>query len=831
MVSPIQIVLNPENFEEARETTGGGDRKDFFAHEDAGFRVHKATLNAQVQGIAETLARQAEGDVGYVKVVLRRAAWAKSHRPLNSLFRSNRIPLVGGGDLGVMIFEARPRTLLEVAGDINKAEDATRLRYDDRKGKEVPWPSPQRSEVGAIKQVELYGPSDRRDFAVDDAVRWLANPMTGSSYQVQLFELPPAKADWDLLDEGHQRLFRSFIDGLSSIGTGLTVERRMIEGRANPVITMRLEKSSQPAALRLAPPAQTERRKEAHPFDSNTDRHARLLHFLEHHPLVRKIDLPGIIVKSEETPKRSRPVSVSLPIRDTKRSYPRLGIIDGGVSDELSDWVIDRWDLLADEDKDHGHGTFIGGLAVAGGALNTSDVCPEPDGVEIMDLAVFPTEGTAAFSTYFPDGLPQFFDEVSSAVAEAKARHGIRVFNMSLNVLQPAQPNRYSVHAARLDEIAEANDAIIFLSAGNTAPQETRQEWPADDAQALAALAAARNDGLLIPAESVRNVSVAALNPPGLAHSIAHVPARYSRRGPGLRSGVKPDLAHFGGSGTAHPPMGHGLFSILPDGSLTDGCGTSYAAPLVAKTAAVLDSIIEGDVSRETLIGLLAHHAQLPHPLRTKAIKSVARDLVGFGVPPAAERMLETDDHQITLVIASRIRKGQQVSFRFNWPASLVDTEGKCRGHAKLTLVSTPPLNHKFGAEFVRVNIDAALQQQSPDGKWNGRLKPIYLPEKGDPYVYEAEQIAHGLKWAPIKMYEKSMPRGVGEGSSWRLFVEYLTRSGEDMPKDGVPFTAILTISDIDGTRPVFNDLRQTLNALGVKISDIRTAARITTRV
>ena len=50
------------------------------------------------------------------------------------------------------------------------------------------------------------------------------------------------------------------------------------------------------------------------------------------------------------------------------------------------------------------------------------------------------------------------------------------------------------------------------------------------------------------------------------------------------------------------------------------------------------------------------------------------------------------------------------------------------------------------------------------------------------------------------------------------------------MPDDGVPFTAILTISDPEGAQPVFNDLRQTLMALGVQIADIHTAARITPR-
>src|SRR3546814_9304870 len=82
----------------------------------------------------------------------------------------------------------------------------------------------------------------------------------------------------------------------------------------------------------------------------------------------------------------------------------------------------------------------------------------------------------------------------------------------------------------------------------------------------------------------------------------------------------------------ALPILGHGLFSILPDGSVVDGCGTGYAAPLVAKTAAVLDHAIEGAVSRETLIGLLVHHAELPLPLQYKVLAPTARHMVGFGM-------------------------------------------------------------------------------------------------------------------------------------------------------------------------------------------------------
>ena len=356
---------------------------------------------------------------------------------------------------------------------------------------------------------------------------------------------------------------------------------------------------------------------------------------------------------------RTRPDSLTIPTRNSARTYPRMGVIDGGMSPALSDWVIDRWDLLDAADTDHAHGTFIGGLAVAGGALNGAEVCAEPEGAEIVDIAVYPNDqNSTAFASYYPDGVAQFFDEIEYAIADAKARHGVRVFNMSLNIQQPAQPDRYSTFAARMDQIAEANDAILFISSGNTSAQDTRPEWPDDETQALVNLASARNDALLMPAESVRNVTVAAVNPPGLSNSLAYAPTRYSRRGPGLRAGVKPDLAHVGGSGSTQSPLGHGLFSIRPDGSITDGCGTSYASPIVAKTAAALEHSIEGIVSRETLIGLLLHHAEMPELLRSKALRGVARDMVGFGIPPAAAEILQGNDHQITLVFASRLLVG-----------------------------------------------------------------------------------------------------------------------------------------------------------------------------
>lgn len=835
MASPIQIVLNPEHYEEAREAGGGGGRKDFFAHRDAEFAKHRAALTNQIDTICGVLSAQSQGDVGFVKVILRREAWAKSHRPVASLFRNDRTPVVGGGDLGVMIIEARPDTLRQVAGEIAKAETHTQMRFNEQKQKDEPHPSARKSETGAIDRIELYGPADRRSFSVEEAVAWLSNPMTGSSYQVELFDSPPPRSEWDLLDGGHRRLAESFIAGFNALGHGLAVERLPNHRHKQPILSVRLDQSSDQPVLRLNEAPLSERRRELALFNPDVKRHARLLAFLDSHPLVRRIELPGIVVRATgaTTPApRTRPTNLTIPTRDSRRTHPRLGIIDGGISNALSDWVIDRWDILADEDADLAHGTFIGGLAAVGGALNGAETCPEPDGAELVDVAVFPNERKAgAFASYYPEGLPQFFDEMETAVSDARARHGVRVFNMSLNILQPAAPDRYSPHAARLDQIAETNNAVVFISAGNIQPQDLRAEWPADATAALANLVNARNDGLLTPAESARNVAVAALNPPGHDGCLPFAPTRYSRRGPGLRAGVKPDLAHVGGAGSQHPIIGHGLFSILPDGTIIDGCGTSYASPLAAKTAAVLDHAIEGEVSRETLIGLLVHHSEMPKPLQSKALAPIARHMVGFGMPPSADRILESGPNAITLVFASRIRRDQQINFRFAWPASLVGPGGKCRGRAKITLVSTPPLDARFGSEFVRVNINATLQQEQAGGGWKGRLEPLYLPSKRESPAVEAELIEHDLKWSPVKVLAKTFPQGVGPSSNWRLFVDYLTRAGEVMPEDGVPFTAIVTISDPDAEQPVFTDMRQNLQALGTQIADIRTAARITPRV
>src|SRR3546814_18088410 len=115
-------------------------------------------------------------------------ACAKSHRPVQSLFRSDRTPVVGGGDLGVMLIEARPSTIRQVAAEIAKAETHTEMRFNEYKQKDEPHPTSRKSETGAIDRIDIYSAADRRNISVAKTVAWLSNPMPVSTYQVELFQ-------------------------------------------------------------------------------------------------------------------------------------------------------------------------------------------------------------------------------------------------------------------------------------------------------------------------------------------------------------------------------------------------------------------------------------------------------------------------------------------------------------------------------------------------------------------------------------------------------------------------------------------------------------------
>ena len=179
---------------------------------------------------------------------------------------------------------------------------------------------------------------------------------------------------------------------------------------------------------------------------------------------------------------------------------------------------------------------------------------------------------------------------METAVSDIVASTHVRIFNISMNIQSTRLNTEYSPLAQALDRIAEKNDVIFVISAGNLL--SPRPEWSLDHKNNLLVVNGRKDDIVYCPAESIRNLSVGALNPDGDGL------ASYSCKGKGSTFGIKPDFVHKSGCGLQDKLRGHGLFSVNKDGYLHSDAGTSFSAPLVAKTMAVVEKSILGHTSK-----------------------------------------------------------------------------------------------------------------------------------------------------------------------------------------------------------------------------------------
>jgi hypothetical protein len=220
-------------------------------------------------------------------------------------------------------------------------------------------------------------------------------------------------------------------------------------------------------------------------------------------------------------------------------------------------------------------------------------------------------------------------------------------------------------------------------------------------------------------------------------------------------------------------------------------------------------------------------------------LSTLSRQFVGFGVPVGTTEMLVTNDHAITLVFQSIIpdddARPKVLRFEFDWPQSLIDpVTGACVGEATATLVYEPPLDRAYGAEFVRVNLDAKLQQRQAAPRKDGspsyrdRFDQSFLPKTAGQPVPEKELINQGLKWWPTKRYRARLRRtSLGEATQWRIEVSATRRSETRFPQAGVPFSLVVTIRDPDGVAPVFQQMRRVLQAGRVQLAELKTHQRV----
>lgn len=826
--SPIQVVLDARTYQDARIRSAGGGRTDFFEDDNAGYVKHRAQISATLRAAAQQLASQDGPHVGFLKVAMRQNALAKSHRPVKALFPSRATAIVGIDEVGELLVQV-------TSGAANRAADAIEATED-----QVEWirknkpgggfvieaaPTQARAETSAIENITLWGPGDKRHFSTRTAISWARENNLTLRYRIDLFDFEPPedrKTSNEVKISPRQWFFEQL--GLAVGGGYFAINDRPADEASERIYLWLVKDEATRVISTLKQVRATIPRRDAVDLDSS--RHENLLKFLDKNCMVRRVGLPNIFQRSATT--HFEPTTpgklhkYSLPASEA--SYPIVGIVDGGLGSTPSQWLVHQAPLVPPSQLDPSHGVEIASLLIDGQSLNGPLVCPEPDGCQLVDIAALPIP--AFFSDNYPGGDLDLLAALDVEVRKAKEATGVRIFCFSHNIDYAVKPDTYDNLSLGLDQIARRHDVIFAISAGNLSSNGVRPEWKEKSADVLSDLANAVDDRIRAPADSILNISVAALNPAAVSHVTPAAPARYSRRGPGFKFTIKPDVTHFGGCGPGDTAAPSGLLAVTTGRAITSVHGTSYSAPLAAKTLARLDLITQGSLSREALIALLIHGTSTPDCLKSKDYAQVRRDLVGFGLPLPAADLLEGEETSATLVFQDVLQPKKDLFFRFRWPDCLT-VDGKCRGEARVTLVYSPPVGEKFGAEMIRINLDVSLQQFDADkGTYAAKTKSVFKPANEAEKAHEHELIKASMKWGNVKQVEFSSSRGVGKSSDWRLNIGYLERLGAVFPPDGVPFAVIVTLRDPKKTAPVYQDMRSTLALTNVRTEDIQVYGR-----
>jgi hypothetical protein len=385
-------------------------------------------------------------------------------------------------------------------------------------------------------------------------------------------------------------------------------------------------------------------------------------------------------------------------LQPPSENAPLVCVIDSGiqeghrllraaVAEDLSVCLLPGESLenVADEVKDGGHGTRVGGAVLYPDSIPTTGTASARcwlGNARVLDVDF------KLPKTLYP---PAMLDRVVSHFSDC------RIFVHSINATTPSPTRRMSSWATKMDQLSYTNDALFIVSAGNL---PDRQPVPGKGFLEHLGDGAVHPNYLLedsarvaTPAQSLQALTVGSLAissyDDGDWKSIAQAeqPSCFSRTGLGIWETVKPDVVEFGGdccvakngSPTSavekeltSPQLVRSTLQGGPEVS-RDRVGTSFAAPKVAALAAELQRLLP---EQSTLLyrALIANAARWP-----AWAEALGRDerlqafrWIGYGRPDW-ERALNNDGRRVTLITSEllTIRAGEAAVFEVPIPEQL----------------------------------------------------------------------------------------------------------------------------------------------------------------
>lgn len=363
-------------------------------------------------------------------------------------------------------------------------------------------------------------------------------------------------------------------------------------------------------------------------------------------PVVQKLAAAFQSIQSIHPPLRSVPLAESkrrgriapapqLSIPQMLEDLPAVAMVDAGVPRQHSLLAAYRRGEYRHPEVAHtnpgDHGSRVASRIVFGEVdAGQPGFTPRPGGCRFVDVVV-PMLADE-------EGAPEFDDlNILEALVEvARGYPDVRVFNLSIGGRVPLAKLDQQQRLARyeqlqdLDNLAFEHDLVVVVAAGNTRrgviPNADYPRHFDEGDWGLSGWAAGFNT-------LVAGSYVEVANTDGVARLLGW-PSPFTRIGPGVAGAPVPNYSAGGGDSTKDyhwaPGRNLGVWTLDQLGRWEDAVGTSFAAPIVAREAALISS------------ELLRHcgSGATPFASTVKAFMAlVARHACPGGHPASVERL------------------------------------------------------------------------------------------------------------------------------------------------------------------------------------------------
>lgn len=484
---------------------------------------------------------------------------------------------------------------------------------------------------------------------------------------------------------------------------------------------------------------------------------------------------------------RSTPLAINckLPTDQPLSSEPRVAILDGGLpkNHPFDSHTLGDYKKIDDDAKDDLAG-LEHGLAVTSaflyGPLPPNGMAQRPyspvDHIRVLDNDN---------NTEDPLELYRTLGHIEQVLLSRQ----YEFLNLSLGPDLPIEDIDVHAWTSVIDDLLSDGDTFMTVAVGNNGERDRESG----------------NARIQVPSDSVNAVAV------GAADDIAGGWARasYSAIGPGRRPGVvKPDLMAFGGDASKR------YFHVLyPDKlpKLVPVQGTSFAAPLLLRSAVGVRAVLGRDLTPLAIKALLIHSADQANHDKVD---------VGWGkVPENLMDIITSPTGVARVVFQGELKPGKYL--RASIPIPKAGLKGRVR--LKATFCYASPVDPQDASTYTRAGLEITFRpdmlnvknsKETGKPKANAETASFFDMKK---YATEEERRSDWGKWETTLHAEISKQGTSLDGPVFDIHYNAREAGAGTSNADKIKYALVITV-EAAKHKDLYNEILQSYSSILVPL-------------